>query len=465
MNLPQNLTNDNYLQHRILNDFEDQIEEINLVDTLNDHSEKLRFRNQDFVKSLEYGQKAKKIAQDINYEKGLAWALLNIGSCLIYSDLSNEPYKYLNESLDIFRRLNDSVGEAHVLLILGKANLTDEKYVSAYYKIEQGLNLSIFSNYQNGEILAYYIFALLSEKLEDYESTVKYCKLALTTSASFDLKSRILVIIGTNLIAMGKTSQAKHYLKEALEESELINDKFSQSHIYIQLGKIFLREGQTEKAKENLKNGLQLANEIGLFDNSRVVLDDITESYIEFQDYESALDILKEFQKTVDINKNPHRLAIVLMKIASIKIKMNNTEKSAKLLEQIWEIAKDGENNKLRYECQKAFAEVFEMKKEYQKSLEHYKLFHSYKIDFDNIGTANKTKILADRMDIENERKLKQLEKEKNSEVAQMVYEVYENIDKLQKAKDVISLLQNENEKLQNKNICPNCQNSRLDHY
>jgi tetratricopeptide (TPR) repeat protein len=457
MPLPQDPPTDNNLSNHIVNHLEDHLEEIELVDSLNKHSEVLRLRNQNFTKSQEFSEKARDIAAKINYEKGLAWALVNLGSCLVYTDFSNEPYKILKESLAIFRRLNDPVGEAHTLLVVARANLKDENYVSAYYKIEQGLNLSILSNYQKGEILAYYIFALLSEKLEDYESTIRYCRLALSVAGEFDMKSRVLAKIGTTLILTGKTSAARNYLEQALEESEIIGDEFSKALIFIRLGKVNVSEGQTEKAKDNLKKGLELANRIGLFDSANLIIDDILDSYIEFQDYESALEILGEFQKSVEIKNAPHRLAIVLMKVASIKLKMNEPEDAVKLLERILEIAGGGKNKKLLFECEKALADVFELKKDYAQAFGHYKLYHRYKEEFEKTGTANKIKILADRLNIENERNIKQVTREKNSEVAQMVYEVYENIDQLQKARELIAELQIENRKLQTEFVCADC--------
>lgn len=427
------------------------------IDRLNERAGRLMLQNQDFTKSLELSEQALSLAERIGHESGRAWALLNMGSCLSYTDLSSEPYKMLKESLEIFRRLNDPVGEAHALMFVGLANLSDEKYVSAYYKIEQGLNLSILSNCQKGEILAYYLLALLSEKLEDHESTVRYCRLALSMAEDFDLKARVLAQMGTTLILTGRPQHAKNYLKEALEESVFISDDFSKAIVYIQLGKIYLTERKIDKAKEHLRKGLRLANEIGLFDHSNLVIEDISDSYLEFQDYGSALEILEEFKKAVETNENPRRLAIVLMKIASVRLRMGETEGTPELLERVWKIAREGENKKLKYECQKAFAEVYETLGDIARAFEHYKRYHRFKEDFDNVGTANKIQLLADRLNIENERNIKQVTREKNAEVASMVYEVCENIDKLQQAKQLIETLRNENEKLQSEYYCVKC--------
>lgn len=437
------------VEQEIAYKLENKIEDLELVDLLNIYSEKLRLYNQNFLRSLEYCKIAREISKKLNYEIGYAWASLNLGSCLIYMDFSLEPCKIIEESLEIFRRLQIVNGEAHALMILGAAKLAIEDYVSAYNNLEKGLNLSILINDKKGEVLAYYLLADFSKKLEDHDSIINYCKLALSVADDFDMKGRIYAQLGANLLKKGEIDEAKKYLRLALEKSETFQDKFTMSKVFIHLGKISLKNGELDKAKEKFNKGLDLTRKIGLLDYSTFSLDEISTSLIELKDYESALEILRRFQEIVDINKSPHRLAIILMKIALVKIKLKELDIALDLVEQVWVVANHSKNNKLQYECQKAFADIFEMNGDYKMAYLHHVLFHQFKEEFDKRGMNDKIKILANRIEVEKEREIKEFTKQKNVEVAQMIYEFYEKVDDLTIANQRIVDLEIENNRLQ----------------
>ncbi len=443
------------VEQEINNKLKDGLEDVELVDLLNDYSEKLRLCNQNFEKSLEYSKLAIKIAGNLQYEIGFAWALLNQASCSIYLDFSSKPCQIIEQGLKIFRRKMNVNGEIYATLILGAAKLANEDYVAAYENLQRGLNLSILFGYKKGEITGYYLLAEFSEKLEDYKVIVNYCKLALSVSDDSEVKGRIYALLGAVSLRRGDTSKAENYFLKALKRSKSIHDYFTISKAFIQLGKISLGNDDIESAKQYFKEGLELTQELGLYDRSTKYLNEIADLLIKLEDFAGASEMLREFGESAEIKTNPRCFATILLKKAMIEIKLDQPEKALQLLERVWIQVRFGDNTKLQYECHRTFSETYELTEDFARAFHHHKLFQQYKEVFDEHNLRDRTNILANRIAVEQELKIKKITDEKDVEAAQMIYEIHETIDNLNVAKERIAQLEYENLQLQSRQSVP----------
>ena len=75
--------------------------------------------NDDPVKAIDLAKQAKELAATINFDKGEAYALKNIGIVYFYQGKYVETLDFWNQSIAIFERINDDVGVANLLNNLG----------------------------------------------------------------------------------------------------------------------------------------------------------------------------------------------------------------------------------------------------------------------------------------------------------------------------------------------------------
>ncbi|MEZ5346722.1 MAG: PAS domain S-box protein [Pyrinomonadaceae bacterium] len=375
---------------------------INLTDTLNKRAQELIQHNQDFPESLRSSCKAEKIAEKIDYQKGIGWALVNQTRCRIHSDLITQSNKPIKRAVKIFRELKDPDGESIALLVLGMTLLIDREYISAFKYLEEGLRISVETNNKEREKLACHFLAALSFKTEDYQSALAYNQRALAIEEDPWLNARILTKIAATLCAMEQFAKAKNYLEKALDSAKERDDFFSVACANVQLAKVYIGDSDAVKAKEFLRIGAEIAQKIGLFEGSILVAVDILDSYILLEDYDAAYSILKELRNSKRINENPQRLTFVLMKIIEVDLKTGKTESALELLDQIWEAEKSDPNDQVAYECQKAFTEVFKRKSDYKRAFEHQQSALEFKNKLESNGVSEKIRILADRTRIES---------------------------------------------------------------
>jgi PAS domain S-box-containing protein len=151
---------------------------------------------------------------------------------------------------------------------------------------------------------------------------------------------------------------------------------------------------------------LEIATKIGLFESSALVANEILESYLTLEDYQEALEILYDFKNSIRIQRNPQHLPFILMKIVFINLTQKNTENALELLNQVLQLVKNSQNHQILYDCYKAFADVFEKLGDYPKAVKNLRLAQEYKEILDRSGASNRLKIAADRVAIENLRRL-----------------------------------------------------------
>ncbi len=86
-------------------------------------------------KAISYSLEAKALAQKINFTKGVALALKNIGIAYYYQAKSVEALHYYQQSLQQFQSIKDDVGIANLLSNIGAVymNEGDDTKALAYY--------------------------------------------------------------------------------------------------------------------------------------------------------------------------------------------------------------------------------------------------------------------------------------------------------------------------------------------
>lgn len=211
--------------------------------------------NTDPQKAIRYGRQANDLAVKINFKKGSAYALKNIGNAYYIQGNYTDAIDYWQGSLKIFKSINDELGQANILSNLG----------AVYFNMGEDV-----------KSLNYHLKSLkVSEKLDN--------KLRIATS-----------LINIGAVYDRKTAthdKALQYYLRALPLSEDINNQDAIGTVSVNIGEIYLENGQDSLALYYFMKSLQAYK--GSI-NLPYSLNMIAEVYRKRKDYARAIDYHKQ---------------------------------------------------------------------------------------------------------------------------------------------------------------------------
>ncbi len=247
--------------------------------------------------AIVYGNLARMLAEKLNYQKGLAYALKNLGLAHYFKGEYVEVLDNWLRSLEIFESLGDKLGVGNITNNIGAVYFSQgddpkalEYYLRSLRVSEQIGNklriatalVNIGSVYLNkrdtyDKALSYFLKALpLSEELVDHE--------AIATSA---------VNLGELYLEMGNTDSALFYSEKALEAYRITGGKYI-SYALINIGKAQAARGDFGLAVENQEKAFEIAEQNNAKLEMVQSLLGLSETYRLKNDLESALRSLKK---------------------------------------------------------------------------------------------------------------------------------------------------------------------------
>jgi PAS domain S-box-containing protein len=322
-------------------------------------------------KTIEYGKQALEISDELNYKKGLAHSLNNIGVGYYYLSDYNKALEYYLKSLKIQKEIGDKKGIARSLNNIGNI---------------------------------YYYFGNYNKALENFLKSLKLLE-EIGDKESFSVTLNNVGNIYNKLKNYDKALQC--YLKSLKIQKE-IGYKKGLAGTLINSGNIYWNLKNFNKALESYKKALKIYEEL---DNKYGItnsLANIGNIYWEFRDYNEAV---KYYQKSLKICKeigNKIGITSSLINIGDTYTKLRKYDKAFLYIEQSLKLAEKIEAKDLIMHSYITFSELYSAKTDYQKALKYYKLYSTLK---DSIFTKkNGDKIAEMQTKYETEKKEKENE-------------------------------------------------------
>jgi len=260
--------------------------------------------NDDPSQAISYGEKARALAENMNFQRGLGYAYKNIGMGYYHQGDYLKVFEYWPKSLKTFESINDTLGIANIVNNLGVIyfNQGDNDQAIEYYlrslQISEKLkdkyriatalvnigsvyagNLNTYDN-----ALQYYWMALpLSEEIGNNEliGTITdnmgdiYLKRNLLDSAQFYLEKSLVANANTiylpySLNLLGEVLEKKKdyvaaikYQKEAYAIAESMESKHGMAQSLVGLGESQQSNGELKASLNSFEQAVSLGNEIG----------------------------------------------------------------------------------------------------------------------------------------------------------------------------------------------------------
>ncbi len=365
------------------------------IDGLNDRAWEIHVTDPKFA--LKLSSEAKNLSEKCNYKKGVAYATRNLG--VSYRYLSNFDSGLSNSliALDMFIESGDKSGESQALVSIGAIYYYMGDYDKGLDYFEKGLQIG--ENADNKEAVTYayngagYIYNLFG----DLDKGLNYLHKSLLLSReikNFVLEASILDSIAVAYLNDGQLDKAYETYKTCLHLSEQNHEKRNQGYALFGIGEILYKKNKPEEAKEYFLKSIEIHKSIG---------------------YQIGM-------------------AHSLLHIGRVFLNQNNLEDAAHYLQKSLKI---GENIKAKvviYEAHEAFSALYQSLKNFDKFVEHYKLYNKYKSEVFKDELESKQKFQNIQHEVE---KLKQ-----EAEINRLTNVVMkEKNEELEKSYNSVSLL------------------------
>lgn len=201
-------------------------------------------------KSIQYGVQARDLANNLNFQKGVAFANKNIGIAYYMQGKNIEAIQTWNKAMEIFKNIGDKTGQANILSNIGALYFNQAEDTKAIENYLQSLKLA--------------------EELND--------SLRLAT---------VLMNIGTVYLNKKATyNQALEYYMKALPICEAIKDNDALGTVYVNIGETYYKKGEAKKALQYFKKSLDVYHESENIPYSYIYIGKV---YAESGDYDNAI--------------------------------------------------------------------------------------------------------------------------------------------------------------------------------
>lgn len=279
------------------------------VDSLNELSFKYQSNIPD--SGISVGLRSSELAIKLNYKKGNAVALKNIGVNYWSKGYYDLAMDYFFQSLKIFEEINDKDGILRIYNNIGLIYITNdsfEKGIEIYNKTLQ------MSKEQNN-------FAMLSSSLLNlgiiYHTKNEYEKSNLKLLESLEkfkeikdssMIAQVLCYLGFNYTQLGEYNTAINYLSNSLSIYKNLNDKRWEAMVLNIMANYYLKTNNYKRAIEYALEGYQLSRSLGLLYDQYESVKYISDAYKKMNNYKKAYEYQTIQMELADSLKNEENI-------------------------------------------------------------------------------------------------------------------------------------------------------------
>jgi tetratricopeptide (TPR) repeat protein len=265
-----------------------------------------------YSKSRELFQLSLGIQERLGNKVEIGTNLLNIGTSYFFQAQYDKAVNYYSRTLEMDRESGDSSSIAITLNNLGMVYSRWGKHQKALDIYEESLK---YTKDKNKRAIRYSNIGMTWYHLGEYTKALSYLERALEIDILLNQAIKIGIRkneIGTVLAAMGRNNEALKLHKEALQifrEKEIIDSEIIS---LCDMGDLYRKTGQTEKAESAYSESISLAIKAGALHHLSRGYNALYEIAEERKDYRKALEYFKlcdQAKDSVFSSENHEQLA------------------------------------------------------------------------------------------------------------------------------------------------------------
>lgn len=304
------------------------------IDLLLEYSYQLK--KIDTVQAMECSRKAVEIANEINSDKYKIETLQFRG--IQYSDYDqyDSAFIYLNESLNLSKKVNDFANSAKSLQVIGRNIYSQGDYATALKYYFEALDIYEKNNYKDIQLGWTYRFTgSVFKRQENPEEALNYYLKALDVFLEYDNKKGIASSynnIGIAYGMLGDRDQELAYYIKALNIATEDNDLYSSSIYLSNLGHIYFTKQEHDTALMYYGQALTIMEELNEHSAMAEFLSHMGSLYMAKGNYNKSLAHFKRALENALLSekKQALRLEIIYQGLSELYGVMGNVESSFK---------------------------------------------------------------------------------------------------------------------------------------
>ncbi|MEO7992217.1 MAG: tetratricopeptide repeat-containing sensor histidine kinase [Chryseolinea sp.] len=292
----------------------------------------------DFVKSRNLGNEALELAEKVDITDYKIIAYQNIS--LLFTSMGDysSALRYDNLSLENSLALNDSANISRDYNNIGNDYYDLGEYDDAYFYFTQSYRISSLINHKFRMLVALHNVGRVFKELGQYDRALDHLNLS---------------------------------KKMSVEE----NDKEGIAFAYDEIGDVMLRRNEIDSALITLSTALDYTRKLNVYVLEPRVLSKMAMAYLAKGNYEKALAYYDSAQVLHTKTDNKFGFAELELGRGTVFSKEKKYEQALVKIERSLEIAKELNARILEIQCYSHLSSLWEMKGDYKKSLQYFKLY------------------------------------------------------------------------------------------
>lgn len=358
-----------------------QADDTSKVNTLNELSY-VYYQTAVYDSELYYAQQALNLSQKLNWKRGMAVSLKNIGSACDDMGNNSDALVYYGRALNIFSSIDDKSGVSACYNNMGLVYRTLGNFSEALKNHFASLKIKEAIGDKNGIALSYNNIGVVFNAQKNYDEALKNHRAALAIRLSLGNKRGIASSYGN-------------------------------------IGNVYQAQGNNTEALKNYAEALKIAEETGDKVGMTTALNNMGAAYFEMGDYENALqhntDALRIAEEAGDLSS----IAAASINTGNVMVQMKQPQAATEWLQKALEIGKEIGEVEVIKNSYEGLSQADSALGKYSDALQHYKMFIRYRDSIVNEENTLKTVHLQMQYEYDKKDAIARAVQEKKDEVAQ----------------------------------------------
>lgn len=351
-------------------------EDSNKVFTLTDIADELT--DIDFRQSLSYSEQGMKLAEKINFRKGIAQAYATTANA--YSQQSDYVHCLENnlKALEIRQQLGNEREIAASYDNIGNVYNDQGNFTKAIEYYEKSRIIDEKNNDQKSLAILYNNFGSAYANRGDLKKSVEFLFKALTLKDKLGNKKSAANTANNIAVVykmQGNYTEALNFNLKALKYREELKDSMGLGFSYTNIGLVYRNLKEEHKAEENFLQALKIFRNLNYEKGIAAATSDLGIIYKNRKEYDKALLFYTESLKLVEKQNDKGGIAIALGNIASVYGKKNKYAEAESNFILAEKAAKEAQSFEVLKDTYEMYSIFYEDKGDYKNALKYHLLF------------------------------------------------------------------------------------------
>lgn len=328
---------------------------------------RLNVRNEQ-EKAFEFGNEAMELSLKLNYQEGVATALLHMSTAHYYLSDYTQAIDYLEQSLEIREKMQDSVMINDALNKIG----ANYRFIGKY---EESLNY-LFRSLRISDLLkdslkmagVFNNIGIVYRHLADFEKALDYY------TRSYEIYTRLNHLRGiaqlSNNIGIiyrwqGEYEKAMEFYQRSLNIDLKLGNQREVAQSYINIGAMHMHMSDFPKAIDALERALGISRNINNLDSQSTALMHLGNVFSEMNRYNQAVQYYEEALNISRMTGNLQRQDQIIIKLAETSRIMGDYRSASNYFTELTQL-----RDSLHHEQIRARVSEVEEKYEFDKKLQ-----------------------------------------------------------------------------------------------